>query len=84
MRCSSMNSSEFDRRFEEGESVLEALDLEAARRPRLEARRVNVDFPLWMVEQLDREASRLGVTRQSINKLWLAERLESRSTASIG
>ncbi|MFO0039073.1 MAG: type II toxin-antitoxin system BrnA family antitoxin [Synechococcaceae cyanobacterium] len=79
-----MNSSEFDRRFEEGESVLEALDLEAARRPRLEARRVNVDFPLWMVEQLDREASRLGVTRQSIIKLWLAERLESRSTASIG
>ena len=78
-----MNSSEFDRRFEEGESVLEALDLEAARRPRLEARRVNVDFPLWMVEQLDREASRLGVTRQSIIKLWLAERLESRSTASI-
>lgn len=79
-----MNSSEFDRRFEEGESVLEALDLEAARRPRLEARRVNVDFPLWMVEQLDREASRLGVTRQSIIKLWLAGRLESRSTASIG
>jgi hypothetical protein len=79
-----MNSSEFDRRFEEGESVLEALDLETARRPRLEARRVNVDFPLWMVEQLDREASRLGVTRQSIIKLWLAERLESRSAASLG
>ncbi|MFN9695174.1 MAG: type II toxin-antitoxin system BrnA family antitoxin [Synechococcaceae cyanobacterium] len=79
-----MNSSEFDRRFEEGESVLEALDLETARRPRLEARRVNVDFPLWMVEQLDQEASRLGVTRQSIIKLWLAERLESRSAASMG
>jgi hypothetical protein len=84
MRCSCMNSSEFDRRFEEGESVLEALDLETARRPRLEARRVNVDFPLWMVEQLDQEASRLGVTRQSIIKLWLAERLESRSAASLG
>lgn len=79
-----MNSSEFDRRFEEGESLVEALNLEAARRPRLEARRVNVDFPLWMVEQLDREASRLGVTRQSIIKLWLAERLESRSAASVG
>ncbi|MFM9104174.1 MAG: type II toxin-antitoxin system BrnA family antitoxin [Cyanobium sp.] len=79
-----MNSSEFDRRFEEGESLVEALDLEAARRPRLEARRVNVDFPLWMVEQLDREASRLGVTRQSIIKLWLAERLESRSATSVG
>jgi hypothetical protein len=71
-----MNSSEFDRRFEEGESVIDALDLSAARRPRLEQRRVNVDFPIWMVEQLDLEASRLGVTRQSIIKVWLAERLE--------
>lgn len=73
-----MNSSEFDRRFEEGESVIDALDLSAARRPRLEQRRVNVDFPIWMVEQLDKEASRLGVTRQSIIKVWLAERLEGR------
>ena len=71
-----MNSSEFDQRFDEGESVLEALDLNAARRPRLEQKRVNVDFPVWMVEQLDQEASRLGVTRQSIIKVWLAERLE--------
>jgi hypothetical protein len=71
-----MNSSEFDRRFEEGESVIDSLDLSAARRPRLEQRRVNVDFPIWMVEQLDQEASRLGVTRQSIIKVWLAERLE--------
>jgi hypothetical protein len=73
-----MNSSDFDRRFDEGESVIDALDLSAARRPRLEQRRVNVDFPLWMVEQLDLEASRLGVTRQSIIKVWLAERLERR------
>lgn len=79
-----MNSSEFDRRFEEGESVLDSLNLEAACRPRLEPKRVNVDFPLWMVEQLDREASRLGVTRQSIIKLWLAERLEHRSTTIQG
>ena len=73
-----MNSSEFDRRFEDGESVIDALDLSAARRPRLDQRRVNVDLPLWMVEQLDLEASRLGVTRQSIIKVWLAERLEHR------
>lgn len=70
-----MNSSEFDRRFEAGESVIDELDLAAARRPRLDHKRVNVDFPLWMVEQLDLEASRLGVTRQSIIKVWLAERL---------
>jgi hypothetical protein len=71
-----MNSSEFDRRFDAGDSVLEALDLDGARRTRLKQKRVNVDFPLWMVEQLDHEASRLGVTRQSIIKVWLAERLE--------
>jgi hypothetical protein len=74
-----MNSFEFDQRFGEGESVIDALDLGAARRPRLHQRRVNVDFPLWMVEQLDQEASRMGVTRQSIIKVWLAERLERRA-----
>jgi len=76
-----MNSSEFDQRFEAGDSVVDALDLKAARRPRQEQKRVNVDFPVWMVEQLDREASRLGVTRQSIIKVWLAERLEQRADA---
>ena len=71
-----MNGSEFDRRFDSGESVVEALNLDGARRSRLQQKRVNVDFPLWMVERLDREATRLGVTRQSIIKVWLAERLE--------
>ncbi len=83
-----MNSSELDRRFDAGDSVIGALDLDAATRPRLQQKRVNVDFPLWMVEQLDREATRLGVTRQSIIKIWLAERLEHRlepspSTAAL-
>ena len=77
-----MNSSEFDRRFDAGESVLADLELDAARRHRLQQKRVNVDFPLWMVEELDREAQRLGVTRQSIIKVWLAERLEASSSAS--
>jgi hypothetical protein len=71
-----MNSSELDQRFDNGESILEALDLSQARRQRLELRSVNIDFPLWMVEQLDREASRMGVSRQSIIKMWLAERLD--------
>jgi hypothetical protein len=61
--------SDFDRRFDDGESVLEALSLSQARRQRLEIKRVNVDFPLWMLEQLDRVVSRMGVTRQSINKM---------------
>ena len=71
-----MNSSELDQRFDNGESILDALDLSQARRQRLELRSVNIDFPLWMVEQLDREASRMGVSRQSIIKMWLAERLD--------
>ena len=72
-----MKAEEFDRRFEQGEDVTSCLDLARARRPGEEQRRVNVDFPLWMVESLDREARRLGVTRQSIIKVWIAERLHS-------
>ena len=71
-----MNSSDFDQRFDDGESVLEALDLTRARRQRLELKRINIDFPFSMVEQIDREASRMGVTRLSIIKMWLAERLD--------
>jgi hypothetical protein len=71
-----MKADEFDERFDRGEDVTSALDLAAARHPGYERRRVNVDFPAWMVESLDREAKRLGVTRQSIIKVWIAERLE--------
>ncbi|MFN8634499.1 MAG: CopG family antitoxin [Chloroflexota bacterium] len=74
-----MKASEFDQMFDDGEDVTEYLDLAQARRPALEPRRVNVDFPAWMVDSLDREAKRLGVTRQSVIKVWIAERLERRS-----
>ncbi|MCD6681152.1 MAG: BrnA antitoxin family protein [Burkholderiaceae bacterium] len=67
---------EFDEHFDAGEDVSAWIDRSAARRPLQQARRVNVDFPSWMVESLDREAKRLGVTRQSIIKVWIAERLE--------
>ena len=67
-----MKTRKSDRDFDSGESVLHALDLGAARRPRQEQRRVNVDFPTLMIDRLDREAGRLGVTRQSIIKVWLA------------
>ena len=77
-----MNSSKFDRRFDDVDSIIEVLDVTAARRQRLEQKRVNVDFPIWMVEQLDQEANRLGVTRQSIIKVWLAERLERPKSTS--
>ena len=71
-----MKASEFDKKFDDGESIISELDVTRARRPGEEARRINVDFPAWMVESLDKEARRLGVTRQSIIKLWLAERLQ--------
>lgn len=71
-----MKASELDEKFDKGEDITAELDVAAARRPLRQARRVNVDFPAWMVESLDREAGRLGVTRQSIIKVWIAERLE--------
>ncbi|MCL4864782.1 MAG: BrnA antitoxin family protein [Gemmatimonadales bacterium] len=79
-----MKAKEFDRAFDEGDEIVGELDLSTAKRPRQEQRRVNVDFPAWMVEQLDQEASRLGVTRQSIIKVWLAERLEQRAVIASG
>ena len=75
-----MKASEFDKKFDDGvEDVIDDLDLTKVRRPNKEQQRVNVDFPVWMVRSLDREASRLGVTRQSIIKIWIAERLERAS-----
>jgi hypothetical protein len=74
-----MKASEFDEKFDQGEDVSEALDLDKARRPGEEQKRVNVDFPLWMLHALDERARHLGVTRQSLIKMWLAERLESAS-----
>jgi len=71
-----MKAKEFDQRFDKGESVLKGLDLSKATRPGSQQRRVNVDFPVWMIESLDKEAKRLGVTRQSIIKVWIAERLQ--------
>jgi hypothetical protein len=76
-----MKAKKFDNEFDQGKDVSAALDRSKARRPKQEQRRVNVDFPTWMIEMLDREAGRIGVTRQSIIKVWLAERLE-RSASS--
>jgi len=75
-----VKASELDKRFDDGEDITGELDLASARRPNREQRRVNVDFPSWMVESLDREARRLGVTRQSIIKVWIAERLEKKAS----
>ena len=74
-----MKAKAFDKKFDRGEDASNALDLSRARRPGQEQRRVNVNFPQWMIESLDREARRLGVTRQSVIKMWLADRLEKQA-----
>lgn len=76
MSKKTIEAEELDRRFDEGEDITPWLDLSSARRPGLELRRVNVDFPSWMVDALDREARRLGVSRQAVIKTWIAERLD--------
>ena len=75
-----MKAKDFDEKFDAGEEdILDQLDLSSAKRVNQQQKRVNVDFPIWMIESLDKEASRLGVTRQSIIKVWLAERLEKQA-----
>ncbi len=71
-----MKASELDKKFDEGQDISEFLDLSQAKRPGQEQKRVNVDFPVWMIHRLDKEAKRLGVPRQSIIKIWIAERLQ--------
>jgi len=72
-----MKAEEFEQQFDEGIDITATLDMSKAKRILQEQRRVNVDFPTWMIDSLDREASKLGVTRQSVIKVWLAERLEA-------
>jgi hypothetical protein len=76
-----MKAKTFDKQFDGGTDITASLDLSKAKRVLQEQKRVNVDFPTWMIESLDREAGKLGVTRQSIIKVWLAERLEESARA---
>jgi len=72
-----MKAHEFDEKFDSGiEDITDYLDLTSKRRPDNDQKRVNVDFPLWMVEALDQEAKRLGVTRQSVIKFWISEHFQ--------
>ena len=75
-RQNSMKAKELDKKFDKGEDISKFLDLSRASRPGRDQRRVNVDLPKWMIESLDKEALRLGVTRQSIIKVWIAEKLQ--------
>jgi hypothetical protein len=75
MKKKSISAEEFDALFEQGADVIEYLSVEKAERPGLKQRRVSVDFPAWMVQELDREAKRMGITRQSVIKYWISEKL---------
>lgn len=71
-----MKAKNFEKQFDEDVDITSSLDISKAKRVLQVQKRVNVDFPTWMIESLDREAGKLGVTRQSVIKVWLAERLE--------
>jgi hypothetical protein len=77
-----MKAKNFDGKFDAGtDDITDDLDMKSARRVNQEAKRINVDFPAWVVESLDREAARIGVTRQSIIKVWLVERLNAEAAS---
>ena len=72
-----MKAKDFDKKFDENKTdIIDDLDLSTLKRPNQQQKRVNVDFPVWVIDSLDKEAGRVGVSRQSIIKLWLVERLE--------
>jgi hypothetical protein len=74
-----MKATDFDKKFDLGEDVTGLLDLSKAKRTGLETKRINVDFPEWMIESMDQEAQRIGTTSQSLIKFWVADRLENRA-----
>ncbi len=79
MKKKYITAAEFDKRFDASEDLSVHYDVEKAVRPGLEQRRVSVDFPVWMVQQLDMVARRLGVTRQSVIKVFISEKLKEES-----
>ena len=77
-----ISASEFDEKFDNGEDISEYIDFSKAEQPNKKHKRVNVDFPVWMLNELDSMSKRLGVTRQSLIKLWLADKLQSAQSAA--
>jgi len=71
-----MTAQEFERRFDEGEDITPYVDKSSIRRPGLEMRRVNIDFPEWIIQKLDFQSKLIGVSRQALIKLWVSERVQ--------
>ncbi len=79
-----MKANELDKKFDDNEeSILEYFDLSKAERVNLQQQKVNIEMPLWMIQRLDREASRLGISRQAVIKTWLADRIKEQQPQSI-
>ena len=76
MSKAKIKAKEFDAKFEAGEDIHAHVDWKKAKVVAGKSQRVNVDFPGWIVKSLDEEASRLGITRQSLIKVWIAEKLQ--------
>jgi len=77
MKRKSISTEEFDELFDNNKDITEYLDLKTAKRGTIKTRRVSVDFPEWMIQQLDKQALKLGVTSQSVIKFWISEKLKS-------
>jgi hypothetical protein len=73
---STMTAQDFDQRFDDGEDITPYIDPSSIHRPGLEVRRVNVDFPEWVIQKLDQQSKRIGVSRQALIKLWISERIQ--------
>jgi len=71
-----MKAKDFEKKFEFGQDLTDNLDLPGSRRVNQETKRVNIDFPVWVVEQLDKQSKRLGISRQALVKVWIAEKLK--------
>jgi hypothetical protein len=79
-----MKVEQFDQKFDSNDDdIIDDLDLSSVTRPNQSQKRINVDFPSWVIDSLDKEASRIGVTRQSIIKVWLVERLEQQAANKL-
>ncbi|HPN29819.1 MAG TPA: CopG family transcriptional regulator [bacterium] len=78
-----MKAKDFDKKFDDGQNILKNLDMSNAKRPEYKLKRVNVDFPVWMINLLDKEANKIGVPRQSVIKIWLAEKLGHKQYAEV-
>lgn len=74
-----ITAEELDKKFDDGEDITEYMDLSTARRPNKKLKRVNIDFPEWVVASLDLEATRLGISRQALVKMWIAEKIDDKA-----